>query len=226
VRGVVAVAGESGPEKSVVAAVLVRMLREEGTRPILVVDADPGMRLAGLLGVAAGMLISEMLDEVVRTESTSKEHLVEQRLQQECIVEGTGFDLITMGKAGGLEAHCYLRSVFHGVLARFKANYRAIVVDCDPDFEFMHGMGADDIDRLVVVSESEAEAGAMAERAAGLSVAIRRRILVRCGDAASGSAGGFQEAVGVSGIEALAGSPIMSGQLPTLCESLRDVLSG
>lgn len=208
----VAVAGPSGKAKSAVAAALVRLLRDAGTKPVLVVDADPGTRLAGLLGVPAGTLISEMLDEVVNTEGTAKERLVEQRLQQDCIAEGRGFDLITMGRPGGLEAHCYLRSVFHGVVARFKANYRAVVVDCDEGFEFAHGMGADDIDRLVVVDDPAPAASGALARAAELAVAVRRRVLVSRGTDAVPA--GFDEAVCVPG----------DTRTPDSCAALRSVL--
>ena len=195
---VVAVAGPAAGAKSVVAAMLVGMLRDAGTKPVLVVDADPAMRLAGLLGASPGRLISEMLDTVVRDEGTAKELLVEQYVQQDCITEGKGFDLVTMGNPGGLEAHCYLRSVFHGVLAKFKMSYRACVIDCDAHFEFVHGMGADDIDRLVVVSDSPEEATETLLRARDLPVAVRKRVLIQ--PSAGNGVEGFDEVLAVPGI--------------------------
>lgn len=182
---VVAVVGPSGATKSSVAASLVRKLVDSGEKPVFVVDADPAMVLTRLLGIEKAPRVSDVLDEIVLTEGTAKERLAEQRLQQELIIEGRGFDLITMGNPGGLEAHCYLRTVFRDVLASVVSRYRSSVVDCEPGFEYLHGLSLTDIDRLVVVSEPAEDAARcaveIAARAAHLPMAVRRRVLAWTG---------------------------------------------
>ncbi len=207
---VVAVVGPSGGPKSSVAAGLVRELVESGNKPVFVIDADPAMELTRQLGITAGARVSDVLDEIVLTEGTAKELLAEQRLQQELIIEGRGFDLITMGKPGGLDAHCYLRTVFRDILASVVSRYRSSVVDCEPGFEYLHGLSLTDIDRLVVVSEPEPEAARVAveiaERATHLPMAVRRRVLAWTGEPVTAVSdlipeGVFHEFITVAGVD-------------------------
>ncbi len=181
----IAVAGDRASGRSAIAAAVVGLLRGRGLKPVLAVDADPATGLGAALGIPAGKRVIDVLEEVVRTEGEAKERLLERRLHQECIGEGVGCDLVTMGRPAGMEAHCYLNSVFRDVLAVLKENYRAVVVDCEPELEHLFAMNRDETHCLLVVGEPTRKGAHAAARIASRSrepaVAVRKRVLILSG---------------------------------------------
>ncbi len=179
-QGVVAAA--DGANAGLAATLLVRLLRKAGTKPVLVIDAHPGADLASQLGVEAGAPVTDVMEQVLENEGTSKELLLEQRIQQECVAEGKGFDLLTMGRPGGVDAHCYLNSVFCEFLENLKENYAAIVTACETELQHICRHNRRDIDCLAVLGEPAGpgleDAAWAFGRAEDAGVSIKRRLLI------------------------------------------------
>jgi CO dehydrogenase maturation factor len=181
----IAVAGKGGTGKSTVSAFLVRLLLEEGIRPVLAVDADPNSTLGPLLGVQPGTTIGEIREEVLKEKASitgiPKERLLEMKLE-ECIHESNGFDLLTMGRPEGPDCYCYINNLLRGALTRLRSNYRAIVVDNEAGMEHLSRMNMNVIDSLVMVCEPTVVSARAAARIAvlvdSLPVSVRRRVLV------------------------------------------------
>jgi len=181
----IAVAGKGGTGKSTVSAFLVRLLIEEGVRPVLAVDADPNSTLGPLLGVQPGTTIGEIREDILKEKANvtgvPKERLLEMKLE-ECIQESRGFDLLTMGRPEGPDCYCYVNNLLRGALTRLRSNYRAIVVDNEAGMEHLSRMNTNAIDSLVMVCEPTVVSARAAARIAvlvdSLPVAVHRRVLV------------------------------------------------
>jgi len=99
----VAVAGKGGVGKSTIAALLVRALSEGGA--VLAVDADPNSNLAQRLGVEVSGTVGQLREGLLSTHGQpprdmSKQEYLRLKLR-EMLVEGDGFDLLTMGRPEG-----------------------------------------------------------------------------------------------------------------------------
>ncbi|MDI7251271.1 MAG: AAA family ATPase, partial [Actinomycetota bacterium] len=70
-RTVVAVCGKGGVGKTTVAALLARLLREDGRRRVLVVDADPAVGLGMALRIFPPRTVNDVRKEII---STVREH--------------------------------------------------------------------------------------------------------------------------------------------------------
>ncbi|MCX7015105.1 MAG: carbon monoxide dehydrogenase [Candidatus Sumerlaeota bacterium] len=181
----IAISGKGGTGKSTVAACLVRLLLENGKRPVLAVDADPNHTLAPLLGLQPGPTIGDIRDEVLeskaRTTGVPKERLLEMKLE-ECVQEASGFDLITMGRPEGPSCYCYVNNLLRGALKGLRSNYRATIVDNAAGMEHLSRMNTDAISCLALVSEptltSARAVARILELAASLPVRIERRALI------------------------------------------------
>ena len=187
-QGVVAAA--DGAQAGMAAALMVRSFMEAGIRPVFAIDAHPGANLAESLGVEAGATVSDVMEQVLEVEEKAKELLLEQRVQQECVAEGKGFDLLTMGRPGGVDAHCYLNSVSCESLENLKKNYAAIVTACEMELQHICRHNRRDIDCLVVLGEPVGpgleDAAWTLGRAEDAGVTVRRRLLVWSGDSGKG----------------------------------------
>jgi CO dehydrogenase maturation factor len=184
VSWLIAVTGKGGTGKSTTAAILVKLLREGGIRPVLAVDADPNSTLAPLLGVKTEARMSDIREEIMvekaKESGIPKERLLEQRLQ-EYIAEADGFDLLTMGRPEGPDCYCYVNNLVRHALDSLKGNYRAIVIDNEAGMEHLSRMNTSEINCLLLVSEptqvSARSAARIVELADSLPVAVHRRVL-------------------------------------------------
>jgi CO dehydrogenase maturation factor len=107
-KGTIVVTGRGGTGKSTFATLLARYLGEKGVEPILMVDSDPDMSLAEMMGVdlaaqkkrSIADVLSEILEErkmtlMIGMTPTEK---IEPFLFQECLYEGPSFfDFIGIG---------------------------------------------------------------------------------------------------------------------------------
>lgn len=181
----IAVTGKGGVGKSTLAAFLVRLLVEDGVRPVLAVDADPNSSLGPLLGAPVGQTISGIREEVLQEKAnitgTPKERVLEMKLS-ECVFEGKGFDLITMGRPEGPTCYCYVNTLLRGALATLRSNYRAVIVDNEAGMEHLSRMNTDAIDCMVLVSEPTVASAQAVRRIVALTeelpVVVRRKVLV------------------------------------------------
>ena len=182
---VIAITGKGGTGKSTVSAFLVRVLIENGIRPVLAVDADPNSTLAPLLGLPEAATISDIRDDILKEKANitgvPKERLLEMKLQ-ESIQESEGFDLLTMGRPEGQHCYCYVNNLLRGALARLRSSYRAVVIDNEAGMEHLSRMNTDNVDCLVAVSEPTS-VGARAvsrivELTSSLSVTVHRKVIV------------------------------------------------
>jgi CO dehydrogenase maturation factor len=181
----VAVTGKGGTGKTTLSAVLIRLLLQNGIRPVLAVDADPNSSLGPLLGLQSSATISDMREEVLKEKASvtaiPKERILEMKLG-EAIQEADGFDLLTMGRPEGPTCYCYVNSLLRGSLARLRNNYRVTVVDNEAGMEHLSRMNTDTIDCLVLVSEPTPVSARAVRRILGLSstlpVTVRRKVLV------------------------------------------------
>lgn len=181
----IAVSGKGGTGKTTVSACLVRLLIEGGVRPILAVDADPNSTLAPLLGAESGATISDIRREVLESKSEvtaiPKGRMLDQKLE-ECLQEGRGFDLLTMGRPEGAACYCYVNNLVRHALASLRANYRVTVVDNEAGMEHLSRMNTDAIDCLVIVCEptlvSARAVSRIVDLSAGLPVRVKRKVLV------------------------------------------------
>lgn len=181
----VAVTGKGGTGKTTVAAVLVRLLIDQGIRPVLAVDADPNSSLAPMMGLATGPTISEIREEVLKEKSNitgiPKERILEMKLE-ECIEEAGGFDLVTMGRPEGPTCYCYVNNLLRGTLSKLRSNYPVTIVDNEAGMEHLSRMNTDTIDSLVLVSEPTTVSARAVRRicslAANLPMTVGRKVLV------------------------------------------------
>jgi CO dehydrogenase maturation factor len=206
----VAMAGKGGTGKTTVAGFLIKYLVEKGKAPVLAVDADSNTNLNEVLGVplkaTLGTAREEMKEGVVQ-QGMTKQMFMEMRLAQ-AIVEGEGFDLISMGRPEGPGCYCAANSLLTMYLGNLIDNYPYMVMDNEAGMEHISRLTTDNVDVLLVISDPSIRGIETAGRISSLVDELKVRVLERfliINQARDGLADSLQEAIVKHGLN-LAGT--------------------
>ena len=206
----IAMAGKGGTGKTTVAGFLIKYLVKKGKIPVLAVDADSNSNLNEVLGVplevTLGTAREEMKDGVVK-QGMTKQMFIEMKLA-DAVFEGEGFDLIAIGRPEGAGCYCAANNLLTMYLGNLIDNYPYMVMDNEAGMEHISRLTTNNIDILLVVSDSSIRgieaAGRINALVDDLKVRAKKRFLI-INQARNGVTDSLQEAITKHGLN-LAGT--------------------
>jgi CO dehydrogenase maturation factor len=181
----IAMAGKGGTGKTTVAAMVLRYLLEHGKKPVLAVDADANSNLNEVLGLEVASTVGQAREEMKREGGgmvgMTKDQLIEMRINQ-CLVEGDGFDLISMGQPEGPGCYCAANHLVARYMEVLGKNYPYIIMDNEAGMEHMSRLTTNNVDLLLLVSDPSWRGIQAARRlkdlAASLKIVVGRTALI------------------------------------------------
>jgi len=187
----IAMAGKGGTGKTTIAALLIRVIKEKKLGSILAVDADPNSNLAEVLGLEIKESIGAILDDLsLHPEKVpvnmGKDAYIEYRVQT-AIVEGDGFDILTMGRPEGPGCYCYVNNSLRNIMEKLINDYDFVVIDNEAGLEHLSRRTSRRADALLVVSDASCVGLRAAKRIVELTRELKLRIkkefiiINRCG---------------------------------------------
>ena len=176
----IAVSGKGGTGKTTFCALLIEELLAAGEKPVLAVDADPNASLGLMLGTAPERSIGDIREDMVEKKmelspGVPKVRIVEQEIN-ECLVESSGFDLITMGRPEGPGCYCAVNNMLRRYLDGLSKSYRFVVMDNEAGMEHLSRRTTDDVEHLFVIAEPTLLGVRTAGRIIALAGKLGRRI--------------------------------------------------
>ncbi|MFA5145113.1 MAG: AAA family ATPase [Candidatus Omnitrophota bacterium] len=188
---VIALAGKGGTGKTTIAALLVRIIKEKKLGSILAVDADPNSNLCESLGLESKETIGSILDDITAhpekiPSGMPKDRFIEYQVQT-TIIEGNGFDVLTMGRPEGPGCYCYVNNILRNILGKLINDYQYIIVDNEAGLEHFSRRTTKSADALVVISSPTYAGLRAAERISGLAKELgiktkKNLLIVNCCD--------------------------------------------
>jgi CO dehydrogenase maturation factor len=179
----IALAGKGGTGKTTVAGLLVKYLVENGKTPVLAVDADANANLNEVLGLAVKETLGEAREEMKKgvASGMTKDVFMEMKLEQ-AVVEAAGYDLVVMGRPEGAGCYCAANTLLTNYLDRLMGNYAYVVMDNEAGMEHISRMTTNNMNALLVVSDSSRRgiqaAARIFELVEELSLRIDRKLLI------------------------------------------------
>ena len=181
----IAVAGKGGTGKTTLAAGLVRMCLEDKAGPVLAVDADPNSNLGMVLGLQEPTTLAEIREQQEVPQGMSRPEYMSLRVQ-ECVAEGKGVDLISMGRPEGPGCYCAVNHLLRNELSKLQHGYPVVIMDNEAGMEHLSRRTTDDVDVLLVVLGPDKASAIAAQRILAmiphLKIKVGRVLLVaaRC----------------------------------------------
>ena len=169
----IALAGKGGTGKTTLAGMLVKYLLNNQKTPILAVDADCNANFNEVLGVEVSNTLGNARENMKKGNVPSgmtKDIFMSMKLE-EAVIEADGFDLVVMGQPEGAGCYCAANSLLTGFLERLSGNYPYIVMDNEAGMEHISRLTTNNVDILLIVSDSSRR---------GLQAAVRIEELSKC----------------------------------------------
>lgn len=180
----IAIAGKGGTGKTVIAALLIKLLSKKGL--VLAVDADPATNLNQALGLPLdeNKTVGKIREKM--TEDVSKGHLSPLITKWdylygkivESLAESKGFDLLAMGRPEGPGCYCapneFLRASLDQLVKAYKYDY--IVMDCEAGMEHISRQTTRDVDVLLLISDPTIRGITVAARMNDLIWELRTKV--------------------------------------------------
>lgn len=153
----IAVAGKGGTGKTTITSLLLAQLLEDKKGPILAIDADPNSNLNELLGVELVQTLGDLQAEMLEKKNDfpagmDKPRYIQYQLQTS-LVEGTGFDLLAMGRTEGPGCYCSVNNMLRGFIDKLTPNYSYVLMDNEAGMEHLSRRITRNIDLLLIVSD-------------------------------------------------------------------------
>ncbi len=183
---IVAVAGKGGVGKSTLSALLVKATAERTRTVVMAIDADPNSNLGDKLGMRVEHTIGELREDLLRkaeelSAGLSKHELVRYQMEM-AKVEGSDFDLLTMGRPEGRGCYCYINNILRAFIDEAMDSYQYVVIDNEAGMEHLSRRTTKRMDVLLVVSDATRMGVETAKRilslAKGMEIDVGRSLLV------------------------------------------------
>ena len=155
---VIAVSGKGGTGKTTLAALIVRHCIKYMGTPVLAVDADPNSTLADKLGLQCDCTIGGLREDALKhkhdaSPGAPKQVGIQYEVQN-AIAEGSGFDLVVMGRGEGPGCYCSVNNMLRAFLHDVSSGYKHTVIDNEAGMEHLSRRTDDKVDLMFVVSDA------------------------------------------------------------------------
>jgi len=151
----IGLAGKGGTGKTTIAGLLVKYLVQNGKVPVLAVDGDANANFNEVLGLEVNETLGDAREDMKKgvAAGMTKDVFMEMKLEQ-AVVENQGFDLIVMGRPEGPGCYCAANTLLTQYLDRLINNYAYVVIDNEAGMEHISRLTTNNIDLLLVVSDT------------------------------------------------------------------------
>jgi CO dehydrogenase maturation factor len=158
-KKLVAVCGKGGSGKTALVALMTKGLIQDGRTRLLVIDADPTMNLAGVLGLRPERTVNDIREQVIREARTAgrseKEHLARSLdyLLFEALTETDRFSFLVMGRPESLGCYCPVNDFLRDGIETLARSYDVILIDGEAGVEQINRQVMQGVDTLLIVSD-------------------------------------------------------------------------
>ena len=155
---VVAITGKGGTGKTMLSALMVRLLSREAGARVLAIDADSAISLAYALGMDVGRTLSDVRAEIIE-DPVARKRVMDSHVRtaiSDIVTHGNGFDLLVMGRAEGPGCYCGINDLLRYGIESLSTEYDVTIVDGEAGPEQINRRVLESIDTLVILTDTSA----------------------------------------------------------------------
>lgn len=197
-KPIIAVCGKGGVGKTVLTALLSRLLIDEGHQPLLLLDADPAGGLCAAIGLRPEKTLASVREELINqargSDKASKDKLARELdyMVMAALMELPGYSLLAMGRPREKGCFCPANTLLREAIDLLAEPYAAVLIDAEAGLEQIQRQVTRRVNRVIAVSDGSSRSvetiGLIAELvgSARLSVVMNRGMVLNQGQLPSG----------------------------------------
>lgn len=169
---VLAILGKGGAGKTVLSALITRILLDRGEKPLLLVDADPTGGLAFAVGADTEETVGAVREKLIRDASRpeiDRKSVVQHIdwLILEALQERGAYSLLSMGRTDTKGCFCPVNTILRTAIEKLVAGFRFVILDAEAGIEQVNRQVVGRVSVPIVVTDGSRRgrqaAGAIAE---------------------------------------------------------------
>jgi len=173
---IIAITGKGGTGKTMLAALLIRLLSGEQEARVLAIDADSATSLRYALGMKIRRTLSEIRAGMIENPEVRKEMMGRhvRTIVTDIVEHGKGFDLLVMGRPEGPGCYCGINDLLRYGIESLASEYDIIIVDGEAGPEQINRRVLQNIDTLIILTDTSIrgfQTAGVIERTAGARAA-------------------------------------------------------
>lgn len=153
---IIAVTGKGGTGKTMLSALMVRLLGREKKARVLAIDADSSVSLSYALGIPVGKTLSDVRVDIIEKSSVRKDVMSRhvQEVIKDILEHGDGFDLLVMGRSEGPGCYCGINDMLRYGIESLSKEYDFTIVDGEAGPEQINRRVLQSLDVLVILTDT------------------------------------------------------------------------
>lgn len=152
----IAITGKGGSGKTMLTALMTKLLVKRGGLKILSIDADSAINLPYALGVTADKTISELRWKLI-TDPKAKAEIKEKPIKEvirDAVKDGSGFQLLVMGRPEGPGCYCGVNDLMKYGIDSISKQFDVTLIDCEAGPEQVNRRVVKGVDLLIIVTDT------------------------------------------------------------------------
>ncbi|MFA4835862.1 MAG: AAA family ATPase [Dehalococcoidia bacterium] len=152
----IAITGKGGSGKTMLTALMTKLLAQRGNFRVLAIDADSSINLPYTLGMKVNKTVSQIRWQVI-TDPQAKAAFEAKPIKEilaEAMQAGEGFKLLVMGRPEGPGCYCAVNELMKFGIDSIAQQFDITLIDCEAGPEQVNRRVVKKVDLLIIVTDT------------------------------------------------------------------------
>ena len=161
----IAITGKGGSGKTMLTAIMTKLLAPNKDIKLLAIDADSAVNLPYALGIEAKRTVAEIRQQIIE-DPEARAEIKDKNIRivmEESLETGDGFHMLVMGRPEGPGCYCSVNDLLKYGIEGLSQQYDVTLIDCEAGPEQVNRRVVKSVDVLIVVTDTSIRGARVAD---------------------------------------------------------------